>query len=96
MTESQRHAVAAGFLHILHVHRDVYDKWIRIPKDDYAAIGKLIKEEMNLATAPDQADLHVMATYVDQHLKDQTSAIQAANANAPRHVGMIALMQQNS
>lgn len=96
MTESQRHGVAAGFLHVLQTHAQVYEKWMHIPKDDYKALGALIKEEMGLSAAPDASDLHAMATYIDAHLKGQVSAIQSANANAPRHVGFIAVMQQNS
>jgi len=96
VTESQQHGVAAGFLHILQTHSQVYEKWMHIPKDDYLSIGTLIKEEMGLSTAPDVSDFHAMATYVDAQLKGQVSAIQSANANAPRHVGFLAAMQQNS
>lgn len=95
MTESQRHAVAAGFLHILHVHHDVYERWIKIPKDDAPAIGKLIQEEMGLAKAPDKADLDAMAAYIDAHLKEQTEAIRHTNSNAPHHVGFLVLTQQS-
>lgn len=95
MTESQRHAVAAGFLHILQTHHEVYERWVKIPKDDDAAIGKLIQDEMGLAKAPDKADLHAMATYIDSHLHDQVEKIQAANTNAPKHVGLIMATQQS-
>jgi hypothetical protein len=96
MTESQRHGVAAGFLHLLQTHHDVYDRWIKIPKDDAAQIGALIREEMGLSQAPDKADLEAMASYIDAHLKDQVEKIQAANTNAPKHVGLVLATQQNS
>jgi hypothetical protein len=95
MTESQRHGVAAGFLHILQTHHEVYERWMAIPKDDAARIGALIREEMSLAQAPDRADLEAMATYIDAHLKEHVDKIQEAHANAPRHVGMILLTQQD-
>lgn len=95
MTQSQQHAVAAGFIHILQTHHDVYERWIKIPKDDYTAIGKLIQQEVGLAQAPTKDDLHAMAAYIDSHLKEQTSAIQAANANAPHHVGFMIATQQS-
>lgn len=95
MTESQRHGIAAGFLHLLQTHPDVYDRWIKIPKDDAAKIGALIREEMHLSQMPDKADLNAMAAYIDAHLKDQVEKIQAANSNAPRHVGFVAATQQS-
>jgi hypothetical protein len=95
MTESQRHGIAAGFLHILQTHSDVYDRWIKIPKDDAAKIGALIREEMGLSQAPDAADLAAMASYIDAHLKTQVEKIQAANANAPKHVGFVLVTQQS-
>lgn len=95
MTESQRHAAAAGFIHILQTHQEVYDRWIKIPKDDYAAIGKLIQDEVGLAKAPDETDLRAMAAYIDSHLKEQTQAIQRANSNAPKHVGFAVVTQQD-
>ena len=95
MTESQRHGIAAGFLHILHAHHGVYERWIAIPKDDAAKIGGLIREELGLAHAPDKADLEAMAKYIDAHLKEQVGKIQEAHANAPKHVGLILAMQQS-
>jgi hypothetical protein len=95
MTESQRHGIAAGFLHILQTHHDVYERWIVIPKDDAAKIGALIREEMHLASVPDAQDLAAMASYIDAHLKTQVEQIQAANANAPKHVGFVSSTQQS-
>lgn len=95
MTDTQQRAVAAGFMHVLQTHADVYAQWEKIPKDDYAAIGKLIQDTMGLAQTPSQADIHAMASYVDAHLKEDVATVQAANANAPRHVGFIAMMQQS-
>jgi hypothetical protein len=95
MTQSQQHAVAVGFLHILQAHQDVYERWIVIPKDDMVAIGALIQQEVGLAQAPEAADLQAMADYVDAHLKDQTAAIQSANSDAPKHVGFVVATQQS-
>ena len=96
MTETQRHAVAAGFLHVLQTKPDVYAQWMKIAKDDYAGIGKLIQDTMGLAQAPGKDDLTEMANYVDAHLQTQVGQIQAADANAPRHVGFFVLMNQDS
>jgi hypothetical protein len=85
MTESQRHAVAAGFLHILHAHPEVYERWIT--KGDAATTAKLIQDELGLAQPPTKEDLEVMARYIDTHLKMQVEQIRAAHTNAPRHVG---------
>jgi hypothetical protein len=95
MTETQRHAVAAGFLHVLQTKPDVYAQWMKIAKDDYAGIGKLIQDTMGLAQTPSKDDLNAMAAYVDAHLQDQVSAIQEADTNAPRHVGFMVLTTQN-
>jgi hypothetical protein len=96
MTESQRHGIAAGFLHILQTHDDVYKRWMATPKNDAEKIGALIREEMGLKEAPDKPDLDAMAKYIDAHLKDQVEKIQAANKDAPKHVGLITVTQQNS
>ena len=96
MTESQRHAVAAGFLHILHAHPEVYERWIAIPQGDVAATGKLIHKELGLAQEPSSEDLEAMARYIDGHLKTQVEQIQAAHVNAPRHVGFIYGMTMDS
>jgi hypothetical protein len=95
MTEIQRHAIAAGFLHVLHVHNDLFERWMRIPKDDYTAIGELLKNEMGLAQAPDKDDLQAMAAYIDAHLKSDVAAIQEAHENAPKHVGFMTVTQQS-
>jgi hypothetical protein len=43
MTDVQRRATAAGFLHVLHTSPEVFNEWNPIKKDDYAALGKLIQ-----------------------------------------------------
>jgi len=96
MTDVQRRATAAGFLHALQTTPELYTEWNAISKTDYAAIGALIQKTMGLAQAPSVEDLHAMAQYIDAHLGAQVSAIQAANADAPSHVGFITGMQQNS
>lgn len=88
MTDSQRHAIAAGFAHILAKHAEVYERYIKV-RGNPAAMGKLIQEEMALAQAPDEADLRAMETYTDEDLKEQTEAIRRANRNAPHQVGYI-------
>lgn len=88
MTDSQRHAVAAGFVHILAKHANVYERYSKV-RGNPAAMGKLIQEEMALAHAPDEADLRAMETYIDEDLKEQTEAIRRANQNAPRQVGFV-------
>jgi hypothetical protein len=94
MTETQRHATAAGFLHMLHKSSTVYKEWEGIKKDDYPALGKLIQKTVGLAETPSQADIHAMASYIDSQLKDEAGKFTAAHAGA-HHVGVIALMQQS-
>lgn len=95
MTETQQRAVAAGFLHALQSSPDLYAQWQGIAKDDFVAIGSLVQKTLGLHESPTKADLHAMASYVDANLKDQVAIVQAANENAPRHVGFIVLMQQS-
>ena len=96
MTETQQRAIAAGFLHALETSPDLYHEWQAIAKDNLDAIGALVQKTMGLQTAPTKSDLDAMANYVDAALKSNVASIQAANANAPRHVGFIVfLMQQN-
>lgn len=96
MTDTQRRAVAAGFLHALQASPDVYQEWNGIAKDNYAAIGTLIQKTVGLAQAPSAADIQAMAQYVDAHLQQHVEAIRAEHDDAPHHVGFIGLMQQNS
>jgi hypothetical protein len=96
MTDTQRRAVAAGFLHALSADPQLAQEWLSTPKDDSAAIGALIQKSMGLSQAPSSDDLHAMANYVESHLKSHAEAVQAVHPNAPRNVGFILLMQQNS
>jgi hypothetical protein len=95
MTERQRHAVAAGFRHILHEHHEVYEQWMTIPKDDVVAMGALIREEIALAQTPSKDDLSAMARYIDANLKTQGAQIQAAYIT-PRHAGIFFGMTMDS
>lgn len=96
MNEIQRRAVSAGFLHALQSSQELYDEWIALPKDDDAAIGGLVARTLNMAEPPDRDDLYAMARYVDANLQSSVDALQRANPNAPRHVGFMYAMQQNS
>ncbi len=96
MTDTQRRATAAGFLHALQTSPDVYQEWSGIAKDDYAAIGALVQKTVGLSQAPSQADIIAMAQYVDSQLQENVGKIKAAHDDAPQHVGFIALMQQKS
>ena len=95
MNETQRRAVAVGFLHALQTTPDVYNEWIAIPKDDDAAIGALIQKTMSLSAAPDADDIHAMAKYIDSHLQQHVDAIKADHDDAPHHVGFVFMTQQN-
>ncbi len=95
MTEVQQRATAAGFLHVLHASPEVYKEWSTLKKDDYAALGKLIQKSVGLSETPNKDDIHAMASYIDQHLKDEANKFTAAHADAPRLVGSIAMMQQS-
>jgi len=96
MTDTQRRAVAAGFLHALQSSPDVYQEWSGIAKDNYAAIGALVQKTMGLSQAPTQQDIVAMAQYVDSNLQDHVDDIKAEHDDAPHHVGFMAMMQQNS
>jgi hypothetical protein len=87
MTESQRHGIAAGFLHVLEAHHDIYERWAKMPKEA-VGIGKLIQHEMGLASPPDKADLHAMQMYIDARLKDEVGKIRHVHANVPKVVGI--------
>ena len=95
MTDVQRHATAAGFLHVLHTSPDVFKEWNAIKKDDYAALGKLIQKTVGLAETPSPADIQAMASYIDASLKEEAQKFHQAHADAPHHVGSIAMMQQS-
>lgn len=95
MTDVQRRATAAGFLHVLHASPEVYNEWSPIKKDDYAALGKLIQKSVGLRETPSPEDIHAMATYVDAHLKDEAATFHQAHVDAPHHVGTFAMMQQD-
>lgn len=96
MTDTQRRAIAAGFLHALQTSPDVYQEWSGIAKDNYAAIGALVQKTLGLSQTPTTEDLHAMAQYVDAHLNDTVAAIKAEHDDAPHHVGFMTMMQQNS
>lgn len=96
MTDTQRRAVAAGFLHALQTSPDVYQEWSGIAKDNYAAIGALVQKTIGLSQAPSRDDIVAMAQYIDSHLQEHVTAIQAQHDDAPHHVGFMVLMQQNS
>ncbi|HTC30152.1 MAG TPA: hypothetical protein VK702_05450 [Candidatus Acidoferrum sp.] len=95
MTDVQRRATAAGFLHVLHTSPEVFNEWNPIKKDDYAALGKLIQKTVGLHETPSTEDIHGMASYIDAHLKDEAEKFHQAHADAPRHVGSVAYMQQS-
>jgi hypothetical protein len=95
MTDVQRQATAAGFLHVLHKSPEVFNEWNAAKKDDYATLGKLIQKSVGLAETPSAADIHAMASYVDQNLKNEADAFAKAHPNVEHHVGSLALMQQS-
>jgi hypothetical protein len=95
MTDVQRRATAAGFLHVLLSSPEVYNEWKPIKKDDYAALGKLIQKTVGLHETPSAEDIHAMASYVDVHLKTEAASFHQAHPDAPHHVGAFAMMQQD-
>lgn len=95
MTDVQRQATAAGFLHVLHRSPDVFKEWSAAKKNDYPALGKLIQKTVGLSETPSATDIHAMAAHVDAHLKDEAKSFAAAHPEAQHHVGVIAMMQQS-
>jgi len=95
MTEVQRHAAAAGFMHVLQKSPEVYAEWKAAKKDDYATIGKLVQKSVGLAETPSSADIQEMAKYVDAHLKEEADNFAKAHPDVQHHVGGFAMMQQS-
>ncbi len=95
MNDLQHRSTAVAFLHALQNSPELYNEWMAIKKDDDKAIGALVQRTLGLAQAPDHDDLHAMASYIDSHLQSQVASFQQSNPNAPRHVGLVFLMQQN-
>ena len=95
MNEISRRGAAVAFLHVLQTTPDVYAEWMDLAKDDPAAVGALIQRTLGLAQAPDGDDLRAMALYIDERLQAQVAELQQSNPNAPRHVGLVFLMQQS-
>ncbi len=93
MNDVARRAVAAGFLHALQTTPALFEEWMKTSKDDAAAIGALVARTFGLAQIPDADDLHAMAHHIAEHLSSSVSALQAANAAAPKTVGFVFLMQ---
>ncbi len=93
MNDVARRAVAAGFLYALQTTPALFDEWMKIAKDDAAAIGALVARTLGLAQVPTAEDLHAMAHHVAEYLSGTVAEIQAANANAPITVGFFFLMQ---
>ena len=93
MNDVAHRAVAAGFLHALQTTPALFDEWMKIAKDDSAAIGALVARTLDLAQVPTAEDLHAMAHHVEAHLSGMVAEIQAANANAPKTVGFLIFMQ---
>ena len=93
MNDVARREVAADFLRALQTTPTLVDARMKIAKDDTAAIGALVARTLDLEQVPTAEDLHAMAHHVDGHLSGTVAEIQAANANAPKTVGFIALMQ---
>ncbi len=91
MTDVQRRATAAGFLHALQTTPELVAEWSKIPKTDDAAMGALIQKTMGLAQAPSKDDLHAMEQYVDKALGEQAADLQETHA----HVVGFFLTQQN-
>lgn len=96
MTDVQRRAIAAGFLHALQTTPALMNEWMSTPQHDSGAIGSLIQKTMGLAQAPNKDDLHAMAAYVDASLGEHVKAVQAQHPQAPSHVGFLFMTQQNS
>ena len=94
MNDAQRKAAAAGFLQALSQSKETFATWMKTPKDDHEAIGGLVQRTLGLEEKPSKDDLHAMAEHVDSHLQGQVAEVQANDANAPKHVGFILLMQQ--
>jgi hypothetical protein len=95
MTDVQRQATAAGFLHVLQQSPEVFNEWDKVKKDDYAALGHLVRKTVGLSETPNKDDIQAMAKHIAARLKDETAKFHQAHAGVEHHVGTIAMMQQS-
>ncbi|GAC1392919.1 MAG: hypothetical protein NVSMB31_11620 [Vulcanimicrobiaceae bacterium] len=92
MTEVQRRAAVAGFIHALKTSPDVLKEWVATPKHDDKAIGALIQKTLGLAQAPNRADIEAMEKHADEALEPHVKAAQES-AGVPRSVGFFLATQ---
>ena len=95
MTESQHKGVVAGFLHVLKTSPDVFNDWMKTPKDDHQAVGALVQRTLGLAAAPSRSDMEAMAKHADEALKPQITELKEKHEGVPTHVGMFFASQQS-
>lgn len=62
-------SVAREFLDRLH-HKEVFDKWVALPKNDPQKIGELVQQELCLPTVPTAEQLQAMSREIEGDLRD--------------------------
>jgi hypothetical protein len=63
MNETQRKAVAAGFIQALYEDSTVRDAWVKCRQNDWAGLGALIQTTLGLAQTPSDDDIDAMRSY---------------------------------
>lgn len=94
MTDVQRRAIAAGFIHALAQSHETLAAWSQVSKTDATAVGAFIQKTLGLASAPSAEDLSTMSTYVQGNLQEQVKAVQAQDPETASHRGIFVAAQQ--
>lgn len=89
MTAQQIKNVAAGFVHVLIKHPEVYDAWVPVARSgDVAGIGKFLQETMHLQSTPTSADIEAMDSHLGTSMQEDVAAFREARPDAPVVVGI--------
>lgn len=78
MDDKERNDAADEFLDQLRKSPDLFKKWMATPKDDAAAIGKLVQDAVGLDHTPSEDDLEAMSAHATPNLKKIVQSVQPA------------------
>jgi hypothetical protein len=78
MDDKERNDAADEFMAQLHKSPELFKKWMATPKDDAAAIGKLVQDAVGLDQTPTEEDLEAMSAHAAPNLKKIVQTVQPA------------------